>query len=358
LSMQSASTSSSLRSVVEGHPLVDLTDRIERHSAIRTSNGAFSDVYKAYITGSSSQVAVKVLRYYESPDPGENRRVLDRLNNKLRRELGILRSLEHPNIVPLLGVATIFGPTLGVVLPWMSHGTLYSFMKSRTLALMDRLHLVHGIGSGLEYLHSNNVFHGDLHSSNILIDEDQLPRINGFGLARTIEKVQPGLTYLQRLANTNHSGSARWAAPERLSGSKPHPSADIYSFGSIMFEVLSGEVPWKEKTDCKIIALKLTSHELPCRPERGTIRNQHWRLMVRCWSARPHQRPKATEVVIALHTFLLKKQAVGWRDRETSNIISFFVFLLFIVIIFFSFRFLIYQSVGLHAVADRQSRQS
>jgi len=256
------------------------------------------------MTESSSQVAVKVLRYYESPNPEENQRQLDRLNNQIRHELGLLRRLEHPNLVPLLGVATIFEPTLGVVLPWMSHGTLHSLLKNKTLTIVESLQLVHGIGSGLEYLHSNDVFHGDLHSGNILIDKDQAPRISGFGLSRTIEKMQPGLTYLQRLSNTNHLGSIRWAAPERLEGSKLHPSGDIYSFGCIMFEVLSGDMPWKEKTDFQVVVLKLTTHELPPRSELGTIRNEYWNFMVRCWSAHPQQRPRAGEVVRALHTLL------------------------------------------------------
>jgi len=254
------------------------------------------------MTESSSQVAVKVLRYYESPNPEENQRQLDRLNNQIRRELGLLRRLEHPNLVPLLGVATIFEPTLGVVFPWMSHGTLHTFLKSRSLTLIERLQLVHGIASGLEYLHSNNMFHGDLHSGNILIDKDQTPRICDFGLACMIEKVQPGLTYLQRLSNTNNPGSTRWASPERLEGSKPHPSGVIYSFGCIMFEVLSGEVPWNGKTDFQVIVLKLTTPELPFRPEPGTIRNEYWKLMVRCWSAHPEQRPSASEVVRQLRT--------------------------------------------------------
>jgi len=273
------------------------------------------------MTRSSPSVAVKVLRYFESED---NQRLLDRINSQIRRELGLLRRLKHPNIVPLLGVATIFGPTLGVVFPWMSHGTLHSFLENKmpVLTMVERLQLVYGIGSGLEYLHSNGVFHGDLHSGNVLIDEDQIPRISDLGLACTIEKIQPGLTYLQRLSNSNKPGAVKWAAPERLKGSKPHPSGDIYSFGCIIFEVLSGEVPWKEKTDYQVIVLKLTTHVLPSRPEHGTIRNEHWKLMVRCLSARPQQRPKAGEVVLAVRTFFSQKPNVD-REIPESQIVFF-----------------------------------
>jgi len=268
------------------------------------------------MAGSSFSVAVKVSRYLQY-NSEENRRLLD--NNQIHRELGLLRRLEHPNLVPLIGVTSIIGPSLGVVFPWMLHGTLHSFLdKNKTFTIVERLKLVHGIGCGLEYLHLNDVCHGNLHSSNILIDEDQTPRISDFGLACTMEKVQPGLTYLQQLSSTNHPGLARWAAPEQLEGSKPHPSGDIYSFGCTMYEVFSGEVPWKDKTDIQVIALKLTTQALPSRPKRGTIRNEHWKLMVRCWSPRPQQRPRAGEVLVAVDTFIKGAERSGRSPHFTS----------------------------------------
>ena len=74
---------------------------------------------------------------------------------------------------------------------------------------------------------------------NVLVDEEQNARISDFGLACTVGRLQPGLSYLQRLSSgTNNPGAVRWAAPERLSGCKAHPSGDIYSFGCLMFEVI------------------------------------------------------------------------------------------------------------------------
>ena len=73
----------------------------------------------------------------------------------------------------------------------------------------------------------------------MLIDEEHNPRISDFGLACTVGRLQPGLSYLQRLSSsTSNPGAQRWAAPERLSGCKPHPSGDMYSFGCVMFEVI------------------------------------------------------------------------------------------------------------------------
>ena len=72
-----------------------------------------------------------------------------------------------------------------------------------------------------------------------MIDEEQNAQISDFGLACTVGSLQPSLACLQRLSSgTNNPGAARWAAPEQLSGCKPHPSGDMYSFGCVMFEVI------------------------------------------------------------------------------------------------------------------------
>jgi len=250
-----------------------------------------------------------------------------------------LRRLEHPNIVPLLGVTYGFGPMLGAVFPWMSNGSLHSFLKNRgeTLTVVERLQLLQGIGSGLEYLHSIPVFHGDLHSGNVLIDEEDSPRISDFRLSFTIGELQPGLSYLERLSS--NPGAVRWAAPERLSGCEPHPSGDIYSFGCMMFEVLSGDIPWKEKNDYQVVALKLEARKPPSRPIHTAVGDEHWALMVRCWSY-PQRRPTAREVVVVVQTFfstdthndtanlqLERHRKVGWF---WGFLFSFFLFLFFL----------------------------
>ncbi|KAF8557113.1 kinase-like protein [Imleria badia] len=330
----SSMSSQMLRSQLEGHPLVDLIDRIDRDSAIQIPDGAFGDVYKCRCrnTSGSSLVAVKTLRYFASEDPEKNRKNLESNNKAFRRELGLLRRLGHSNIVPLLGVTQGFGPILAAVLPWMSNSTLHTFLKNKgqTLTIVERLQLVHGIGSGLEYIHSISIFHGDLHSGNVLIDEEYNPRISDFGLACTIGRLQPGLSYLQRLSSTSNVGAVRWAAPERLSGCKPDPSGDIYSFGCVMFEVLSGDIPWREKSIWEVAALKLLAHKLPSRPLQTVVTSEHWALMVRCWSC-PRRRPTARDVVVVVQTFFCADNygvtscsRHGWGTAELHILFFFF----------------------------------
>ena len=171
----------------------------------------------------------------------------------------------------------------------------------------------------------------------MLIDEEHIPRISDFGLSSTIGRLQPGLSYLQRLSS--NVGAVRWAAPERLSGCKPHPSGDIYSFGCMMFEVttrrsvlattelsrqvLSGDIPWKEKNNYQVIALKLEAHKPPSRPIHTAVEDEHWALMVRCWS-RPQRRPTAREVIVVVRTFFSTDSCDIDHDRGTPEIWFFF----------------------------------
>ena len=75
---------------------------------------------------------------------------------------------------------------------------------------------------------------------NVLVDEEHNPWISDFRLACTVGKLQPGLSYLQRLSlNTNNPGAVGWAVPKQLSGCKAHLSGDIYSFGCLMFEMIT-----------------------------------------------------------------------------------------------------------------------
>ena len=182
----------------------------------------------------------------------------------------------------------------------------------------------------------------------MLIDEEHSPRIGDFGLSSTIGKLQPGLSYLQR--SSSNVGAVRWAAPERLSGCKPHASGDIYSFGCMMFEVtshpgvsvitefspqvLSGEIPWKEKNNYQVVALKLEAHKPPSRPIHTSVEDEHWALMVRCWSTCVRRRPTAREVVVVVRTFLSTDTHRGTHDTGRQGCGTFEIW-----IFFFSYQF-------------------
>ncbi|KAG1750867.1 kinase-like domain-containing protein [Suillus lakei] len=237
---------------------------------------------------------------------------LIKLSQVFRRELGIWKRLRHSNILKFMGTTSDFGPSVALVAPWINNGTLTSFLNqnNKTLKLRDRLLLLRDIAAGLNYLHTfsltedghtdlNPVVHGDITGTNVLIDGDRKAYLADFGLSGTLKKLT-GITYLAKMSC--HPGAVRWAAPELLSGEEPASAAttqsDMYSFGSIMLQVLTGKLPWCHLTGelliLRHVVVKKKTHP---RPRNVCVTNRHWRFMTRCWSMTTIDRPPAEEAV-------------------------------------------------------------
>ncbi|KIJ63427.1 hypothetical protein HYDPIDRAFT_29670 [Hydnomerulius pinastri MD-312] len=223
---------------------LDLTSHVFRQSMYPTAYGGWSDIWKCILKQDSQsfEVAVKSIRSYIIDDTDMRKK-----SKKLRRELKVWAQLSHKNVLPLLGVATGFGPFTAFVCPWMPNGTLTTYLERNAdqLSLRDRLELLRGAASGLSYLHSCSVIHGDLTGSNILISATGEVQLSDFGLSSVVMEFT-GTSYFSSSLN----GTPRWAAPEifmMLDGQTsvwvPSDRSDIYSFGSVILHVLSGHVP-------------------------------------------------------------------------------------------------------------------
>ncbi|KAG0704683.1 kinase-like domain-containing protein [Suillus ampliporus] len=157
-------------SVVEGNsttpnvsnlPLAaDLTGQIVGTVNDYVAGGGYGDVYRCewrQPSGDAVKVAVKVFRPHA---------LEQNLRRLFRREAAIWAHLIHDNIVTLYGTTEGFGPTKALVSPWFPHGTLLRLISEQgtTLSIMSKLNLLHGVASGLYYLHSFPVVHGDITS--------------------------------------------------------------------------------------------------------------------------------------------------------------------------------------------------
>ncbi|KAG2076484.1 kinase-like protein [Suillus decipiens] len=280
----------------------NLTSLITRYSPDPISGGTYGNIYKCKYHGpeGDEDVAVKAIRpqYFNA--------------DTFRRELGIWKRLQHSNILKFMGTTEGFGPSVALVAPWMTNGTLTSFLdkNNETLKLGGRMLLLRDIAAGLEYLHTfslandghtnlNPVVHGDLTGNNVLVDGDRRAYLADFGLSGTLNKLT-GMTYLARM--TCHPGAVRWAAPELLSGEEPTSAAttqsDMYSFGSIMLQVLTGNVPWCHLThDFRISYQVVIEGKIHPRPHNVDVTDRHWNFMTRCWSMSRPNRPLVKEAV-------------------------------------------------------------
>ncbi|KAG1887064.1 hypothetical protein F4604DRAFT_1916886 [Suillus subluteus] len=281
----------------------DLTSLITRCSPDPISGGTYGNIYKCIYHGpeGDEEVAIKAIRpqFFSA--------------EMFRRELGIWKRLRHSNILKFMGTTSEFGPSLALVAPWMANGTLTSFLdqNNETLGLRDRLLLLRDIAAGLNYQDGhtdpNSVVHGDLTGTNVLIDSDRKAYLADFGLSRTMKK-SIGKTYLANMSC--HPGAVRWTAPELLSGEESASAAttqsDMYSFGSIMLQVLTGHIPWRDSAKDTAVLLKVIGGEIHPRPNVCYVTGQQWDFMTCCWSTTPIDRPPAEEAVqfvdSALHT--------------------------------------------------------
>ncbi|KAN0092693.1 Protein kinase-like domain containing protein, partial [Tylopilus felleus] len=304
-SLENGQSSSLIHSLVPQ----DLTGRITRCDDQYCAGGSFGDVYrcKYHSEYEVKEVAVKTFRFefiVADADTGNGR-----FTRMIRRELGIWKRLSHPNIVQFLGIVSGFGRlgNTSLVSVWMSNGTLQGFLQKYDdkLTVAHRLQLLLGIANGLEYLHSLSIVHGDLTSNNVLLDEKYNARLTDFGYASLVGETPEALAYLQ--ASTLRSGTLRWAAPECILFNSEEEfrcttKSDIYSFGNLSLQVLSGKRPWAEFRRDEAIILELAKGHRPRRPQSHPIEDQHWTFVEHCWSP-VEERPSAAHLVSSTQDF-------------------------------------------------------
>ncbi|KAG1777041.1 kinase-like domain-containing protein [Suillus placidus] len=281
---------------IEDNTLTDFTSQI--FDALKLgrpcASKSFGAVYRCTINTSEGtmEVAVKVLKI----DPG---RAMEKIEKAMRRELKVwLRLSKHPTIVPLLGIAYVDSQLPALISQWMPSGTLYMYIKQNSLNAFAKVELASLLFTNL---HSENVVHGDLHPGNVLVDGSGHPRLTDFGLATVAGDAESQWGTTTAASELNF----RWRAPEVIgidcAPGRPTFDSDIYSFGGVMFLIVSGIIPWRERKNSFHIMCELSQRATPARPDN--ILDDHWNLIQKCWSWDPVGRPKATEVLQYINQF-------------------------------------------------------
>ncbi|XP_059431639.1 uncharacterized protein LOC132165163 [Corylus avellana] len=257
-------------------------------------SGMYGTVY--YGKWKGSDVAIKRIKpsCFTGDSLGEDRLVTD-----FWKEAHVLGELNHPNIVAFYGVVTD-GPVtnLAAVTEYMVNGSLKQVLrtKDRTIDRRKRIIIAMDAAFGMEYLHGKNIVHFDLKSHNLLVNmrDPHRPvcKIGDLGLSKIKQKT---------LVSGGIRGTIPWMAPELLnSKDMVTEKVDVYSFGIVMWELLTGEEPYVNLRSKEIIAGIIKGNlrlEIPswCDPT--------WRsLMERCWSSDPDSRPAFSEIAKELRT--------------------------------------------------------
>jgi len=224
----------------------DLIDN--RYKIIKSiGEGGMANVYLAYDTILEREVAVKILRGDLSDD--------EKFIRRFQREANSASSLRHPNIVEMYDVGEDNGKYF-IVMEYVDGKTLKGLIKKRgPLNLSESIDIMLQLTSGIACAHASYIIHRDIKPQNVMILEDGRVKITDFGIAMALNN--------NELTQTNSvMGSVHYLPPEQASGSGSTIKSDIYSLGILMFELLTGRVPFKGENAVEI-AIKHMKDQIP-----------------------------------------------------------------------------------------------
>ncbi|XP_059141022.1 uncharacterized protein LOC131928886 [Physella acuta] len=246
-------------------------------------DGTFSQVYKGKYQDSG--VAVKQLK--------TSLVAADR--NYFAAEVSMLQELEHPHVVRLLGVCITDRLPL-IVLEFMSGGNLHTLLHDHTrpsLKHEEYCKIGQDISSGMLYLHQHNppVLHLDLKSPNVLLGQDLLAKVADFGFSKLKHEADAKMSRAGKPKQPQHAPA--WMAPELITIGEVTAKADVYSYGMVLWEMLTRQTPYN---GCSVYQV-LEQVRMKKRPEiPGHCPTELTRLIERCWDQNPAARPNFKEV--------------------------------------------------------------
>ncbi|HKI52514.1 MAG TPA: protein kinase [Anaerolineales bacterium] len=205
--------------------------------------GGMATVYHGYDPRFEREVAVKVL-------PSELLHSDPQFKLRFEREAKIIAQLEHPSIVPVYDVGDEGGQPY-FVMRYMNGLSLSEKIKSKTISIEEAARILGQIAPGLDEAHNKGIVHRDLKPSNILFDSKGTPYISDFGIAK-LSQASGNVT------GSGIIGTPAYMAPEQASGETVDGRSDIYAFGIILFEMLTGRQPYEADTPMGVAIKHIT----------------------------------------------------------------------------------------------------
>jgi eukaryotic-like serine/threonine-protein kinase len=244
--------------------------------------GGMADVYRANDKLLNRYVAIKILHAQFSNDA--------EFIEKFHREAQGAARLSHPNIVNIYDVGEE-GDQHYIVMEYVAGNTLKSRIQEQGhLSVEESLHIAKEIASALEHAHCNNLVHCDIKPHNILMMPDGRIKVADFGIARAV--TASTMTY-----SGNVVGSVHYFSPEQAKGGAITPKSDIYSLGVVLYEMLTGELPFTGETTISIALKHLQEEPRTVRQINPEIPTVVESIVSKAMSKDPSERPDSTELI-------------------------------------------------------------
>lgn len=278
---------------------------VEKYQIIRcVSQGYVSFVYEARAPGESTSVAIKILREFWAPET--------EMAKRFANEHHALQSLHHPNLVRLLHTGHLPSGQPYMVLDWCPfdlakvllarNGGVSSVVTARIGAQIAR---------GLRYLHEKGIIHRDIKPSNILLDTDNLDTaqvcLSDLGLSKVARDHRSAAGMNISTAGTKQFGTLDYMAPEQWVKSKTVTgAADVYSLGVLLFQLISGTLPFVAEDAKGLMAMHLFKKP-PMKWLGGDVSPALREMVERMLGKTPDERPSIGEVLKKLETIAKSK---------------------------------------------------
>uniref|UniRef100_A0A3Q3WG36 receptor protein-tyrosine kinase n=1 Tax=Mola mola TaxID=94237 RepID=A0A3Q3WG36_MOLML len=235
----------------------------------------------------------------------------DKQRRDFLSEASIMGQFDHPNIIRLEGVVTRCKPVM-IITEFMENGSLDTFLKKHDgqFTVIQLVGMLRGIASGMKYLSDMSYVHRDLAARNILVNSNLVCKVSDFGLSRVLED-DPEAAYTTRGGKI----PIRWTAPEAIAYRKFTSASDVWSYGIVMWEVISyGERPYWEMSNQDVIKAIDEGYRLPAPMDCPVVLHQ---LMLDCWEKGRSDRPKFGQIVTILDKLI--RNPASLREGRTIN---------------------------------------
>lgn len=270
-------------------------DKLAHFSIIRPlGEGGMGEVYLAEDSKLNRQVALKTLRddFFDNPER----------RDRFEREAKTAAQITHSNVMSIYDTGVATAPDSGkevhyIVMELVQGKPLDEWIKRHESEPGKLLRVAEAIGSGIAAAHKLNIVHRDIKSDNIIVTEDDEPKILDFGLAKPIDPLQAsdkpisGETVKQELTKVGTViGTVSYMSPEQARGETVDPRSDIFSFGVLLFKMFTGQMPFTGSSQVSILAKILESPHPRLSTLKTDVDPEIERIINKCLQKDPNDR--------------------------------------------------------------------